>query len=461
MTAAPTISARVRLRLPLALAAPVWRAAAQAAARPNILMIAVDDLNTDLGCYGHAQVLSPNVDALARRGIRFDRAFCQYPVCNPSRTSLLSGRYPESTGILENTTNPRAHMPDAVFLPEFLRRNGYFTGRVGKIYHDGMDGPNDWDVSLNPRPEAGPGRQGEGRNLTGGKFAFFQWRAAEGGDEDQPDGMIAAEAVRLVEQKREKPWFLAVGLRKPHDPYIAPKKYFEPYPLDRIAGPPGPANDEDDIPAAAYPPVRHGLGPLEAREYKRAYFACITFMDAQVGKVMAALERSGQASRTLVVFFGDHGLHLGEHGWWNKVTLFGRSARVPMMVAGPPVSRPGRVCRRPVELLSLYPSFAEWTGLRPPAGLQGASLMPLVRDPDAAWSRAAYTVVTRGKGLGRCLHDERFRYTEWPGGEVELYDHDSDPHEYRNLRDDAAYARVRRELANRLRESTTAAKPAR
>ncbi len=436
------ISARARLLWPLALAA-------QTRQRPNILMIAVDDLNTDLGCYGHPLVQSPNIDRLAARGIRFDRAYCQYPVCNPSRTSLLSGRYPETTRILDNQTNPRTHLKDAPFLPEFLRGNGYFTGRVGKIYHDGMDGANDWDVSLNPRPDSGAGRQGEGRNLTGGKFAFFQWKAAEGADEDQPDGLIAAEAVKLLRERRDKPWFLAVGFRKPHDPYIAPKSYFDAYPLDRITGPLHPKDDERDIPPAAYPPVRHNLGEAEAREYRRAYYACISFMDAQVGKVLSTLDATGARRDTLVIFFGDHGLHLGEHNWWNKVTLFERSARVPFIAAGTGVERAGDVCRRPIELLSLYPTFAQTAGLRLPEGLQGQSIAPLLRDPQAPWTRPAYTVVQRAGGLGRCLHDERFRYTEW-GEEgkngIELYDHNSDPNEYRNLVDDPAFADVRKRM---------------
>jgi uncharacterized sulfatase len=440
MTAIP---ARRRLLLPM------LPFAFQQRRPPNILMIAVDDLNTDLGCYGHPLAQTPNIDALARRGVRFHRAFCQYPVCNPSRTSFLSGRYPETTGILDNRVNPRANLPAGTqFLPEFLRAHGYFTARVGKIFHDGMDGERDWDASLDPRPPRGVGNTGEGRNLTGGKFAFFQWRAAEGDDTDQPDGLIAADAVRILRERRDKPLFLAVGFRKPHDPYIAPKRYFEPYPLARIAETPGPADDESDIPAAAYPPVRHNLGPLEGREYRRAYLACTSFMDAQVGKVLAEVD----TANTLVVFFGDHGLHMGEHGWWNKVTLFERSARVPLIIAAPGARAPGDVCHRPVELLGLYPTLASYAGLAPPPGLQGVSLRPLVEDPRAAWSRPAYTVVVRGDKLGRSVQTERYRYTEWDRGKlgVELYDHDTDPREYRNLAGDAAYGRVVEQLRSKI-----------
>lgn len=278
---------------------------------------------------------------------------------------------------------------------------------------------------------------------------------------DQPDGLIAAEAVRLLQEKREKPFFLAVGFRKPHDPYVAPKRYFGPYPLERIAGPEGPADDEADIPPAAYPPVRHNLGPQEGREFRRAYYACTSFMDAQAGKVLAALDRSAAARSTLVFLFGDHGLHLGEHGWWNKVTLFERSARVPLMIAGPPVRNPGKACRRPVELVDLYPTLMEFCGMPSPSGLEGDSLVPLLGNPEAAWNRPAYTVVTRGNRMGRCIHTERFRYTEWDEGRlgVELYDHDSDPHEYRNLANAPEYAHALHELQRVLRQARPPAQP--
>jgi uncharacterized sulfatase len=281
-----------------------------------------------------------------------------------------------------------------------------------------------------------------GRNLTAGKFRFFRWLAAEGADEDHGDGQIAAEAIRLLDEKRDQPFFLGVGFHRPHDPYIAPKRYFEPYPAERIPPVEGPDDDAADVPPAAYPPVNHGLGPEEAREYRRAYYACVSFMDAQVGKLLEALERGGLADNTLVVFFSDHGLHLGEHGWWNKVTLFARSARVPLIIAGPPVENPGAVCRRTVELLDLYPTLTEVTGMARPAGLEGDSLLPLLRDPEAKWDKPAYTVVRRGEALGRAVHTERYRYTEWDEGRqgVELYDLGNDPNEYHNRAADPQYA---------------------
>ncbi len=437
------MTARTRLLLPFSFfLGRLARAQPAAHRRPNVLLIAVDDLNTDIGCYGHPIVATPNIDRLSRRGTRFDRAYCQYPVCNPSRTSLLSGRYPEATRVLGNRTNPREHLGSVKFLPESFREQGYFTANIGKIYHDGMDGPRDWDHYLNPLTTAPAGQAGEGRNLTNGKFAFFHWRAAEGSDEDQPDGQTAAEAIRLLEQKRDKPFFLGVGFRKPHDGYVAPRRYFDAYPFDRIPPVEGPADDLADVPQAALPPVNHDLGRQEAREYRRAYYACISFMDAQVGKVLGALERLGLTGNTIVVLFGDNGLHLGEHGWWNKVTLFERSTRIPLIIAGPPVRQPGRASRRTVELLHLYPSLVEWAGLERPEGLEGVSLSPLTSEPEARWDRPAYSVVTRGPKLGRSIRTERFRYTEWDEGRLgaELYDHDTDPHEYRNLAGDPGYS---------------------
>jgi uncharacterized sulfatase len=452
-------TARARLQFPALLAAGAPHLLAQPP-RPNVLLITVDDLNTDLGCYGHPLVESPHLDRLARRGVRFDRAYAQYPVCNPSRTSFLSGRYPETTRILDNRVNPRTHLPGVPFLPEFLRRSGYFTARVGKIYHDGMDGPDDWDVNLDPRPATRIGRTGAGRNLTGGKLPYMEVREAEGTDEDQPDGLIAAEAAKLLDQKRAQPFFLAVGLRKPHDPYIAPKKYFEPYPLSRMADAPGPLNDDADIPPLALHRPGGGLGQAEGREFRRAYYACISFMDAQLGKVLAALHRSGHANNTLILFYGDHGLHLGEHGCWNKVTLFERSARVPFVIVPPGANGPGAVCRRPVELLSVYPTITSLCGLTPPPGLEGASLQPLLRNAEAPWSRPAYSVVLRaGNKLGRAIRTERYAYIEWDEGRegTELYDHWIDPHEYHNLSGKPSHITIERDLKQRL----AAARPGR
>jgi len=426
-------------------------AAAQTAPARNVLLISVDDLNCDLGCYGHPLVQSPHIDRLARHGVRFDRAYCQYPVCNPSRTSLLSGFYPEATRVLNNTTDPRTQVKSK-FLPEYLRSNGYYTARVGKLYHDGMDGASDWDHASNPRGTAKVAT-GEGRNLTGGKFAYFEWRASEAPEEEHPDAQTALEVSNLLADKRSKPFFIACGFRKPHDKYIAPKKYFDLYPLESIPGAVGPADDAADIPPAAFPQRDLKLGYEEGREFRRAYWACVSFMDAQVGKVLGALERNGLAQSTLVIFFSDHGLHLGEHGWWNKVALWERTTRVPLIVSGPGVPSSGERSEAIVELLDLYPTITSWAGLRLPAAMPGKSLLA------PASNRAAYTVVLRGEKLGRALRTDRYRYVEWDEGRLgaELYDHASDPLELRNVADDPDYRDRRAELRKWLSEKTRAA----
>ena len=421
-------------------------------ARKNVLLIMVDDLNTDLGCYGHPLVQTPHIDRLARRGVRFSHAYCNYPVCNPSRSSYLSGRYPEQTGVLDNTADPHKQLPGVDFMPAYLRQRGYFTAAVGKIYHDGMDAPNDWNHFANPKGSANV-NQGEGRNLTEGKFPYFHWVASEAPEEEHPDALIAAEAVQLLEQKQTQPFFLAVGFRKPHDRYIAPKKYFHLYPLDRIPPAVGPADDAADIPPMAFPQSNLKLGVAEAKEFRRAYWSCISFMDAQVGKVLDALDRSGQRDSTLVIFLSDHGLHLGEHDWWNKVALWERTTRVPFIAAGPMVLDAGRSSANLVELVDLFPTVTDFAGLPPAPRQAGRSILPALADPSATWNRSAYTMVMRPGGKkGRALRTARFRYVEWDErkGGVELYDHDSDPGEFRNLAGDPNYEGHRERLQSAL-----------
>lgn len=428
--------------------------ASPSAARKNILLITVDDLNCDLGCYGHPLVQTPHIDRLARRGVRFSHAYCNYPVCNPSRSSFLSGRYPEQTQVLDNRVNPHQQLPGVAFLPAYLRQRGYFTARLGKIYHDGMDATDDWDVSVNPKGSANVNR-GEGRNLTDGKFPYFHWVASEAPEEEHPDAQTAAEAAKLLQQQRDQPFFLAVGFRKPHDRYIAPKSYFDLYPLDRMPAAVGPVDDASDIPPMAFPQHNLKLGVTEAKEFRRAYWACISFMDAQVGKVLAALDQSGQRDSTLVVFLSDHGLHLGEHDWWNKVALWERTTRVPFIAAGPMVRDAGRVYSSIVELVDLFPTFTAYAGLPAAPRQAGRSILSALTDPQAAWERAAYTMVLRAGGKkGRALRTARFRYVEWDErkGGVELYDHHSDPGEFHNLADDPAYATHRQRLQIALAE---------
>lgn len=468
----------------LAVAALLATAAAAAAqkpfvsakGKPNVVFIVVDDLNTDLGVYGHPHVKTPNLDKLAARGVRFERAYAQYPMCNPSRLSFLSGKRPETIGIFDNRSPVRARHPDIVMLPQLFRQQGYFSARIGKVFHDELydlkvnaDDPLSWDMTVNPR---GTPRhlEGEGKNLTGGRVGYLNILASEGSDADQPDGEAAAEAVRLLERRaaaassNDQPFFLALGLRKPHNPYYAPKKYFELFSLNDAKPNRGPTNDGAAVPPMVLPPAANAsLGEKEGREFVRAYWACNTFMDAQVGVVLEALERLKLGDNTIVVFFSDHGLHLGEHNWWNKVTLFERSARVPLIIAGPGVGARGKVSTRTVELLDLFPTLVALAGLRAPSGLEGKSLAPLLSDAQAPWDKAAFTVVSRGGGgkMGRTVRTERFRYTEWDEGRLgaELYDHQSDPNEWTNLAPKPEQASIVAELKRLLQTSKTAVAP--
>ncbi len=423
----------------------------------NVLFIVVDDLNNSLGCNGHSVVKSPHIDRLAARGLRFDRAYCQFPVCNPSRTSFLTGLRPDSTGVLSNTVPFRSKRPDAVTLPQLFRQHGYFTARVGKVFHSGrnMDDHRAWDVTSDP--EGTPlGRKGQGRNLTDGRIRWCRWLAAEGEDEDQPDGRIAAEAVRLMQQRPDKPFFLAVGFHKPHDPFVAPKHYFDLYPLERSELSEDPADRSDELPYAigsGWKVEFDRFGDRERQEFMRAYYAGISFTDAQIGKVIATLDRLNLWDHTIVVLLGDHGYHLGEHGWWNKNTLFELSARAPLIFVTPEMSGEGSGCSRIVEFVDIYPTLADLCGLASPADREGTSLRPLLKDPARSWKTTAFTQVQRGRVIGRSVRTERWRYTEWDEGKegTELYDHDNEAGEYFNLANNPRYAETVAELRKLLR----------
>jgi iduronate 2-sulfatase len=431
--------------------------------RLNVLLIAADDLRPDLGCYGSI-VKSPNIDRLAARGLRFDRAYCQYPVCNPSRTSLLTGLRPNTTKVLDNGTHFRKTLPEVVTLPQLFRQNGYFAAGLGKIYHRGltmedlrpeMDDAKSWDTARYFQATE-LGLKGEGRNLTGGKLPWCRWLAAEGGDEDQPDGQIAREGIRLLEEKAGKPFFIALGFHKPHDPFIAPKKYFELYPLDQLKLLDREATGTN-VPLAVPGGWKNQFSNFtdqERREYMRSYYAGISFMDAQVGKVLDAFDRLKLWDNTVVVFFGDHGFHLGERGWWNKSTIFELSARAPLIVWSPRLKAGAKSSPRLVEFVDIYPTVIELCALQAPSGLEGRSFVPLLEDPTRAWKQAAFTQVQHGQFAGYSVRTERWRYTEWDGGRkgVELYDHESDPGEWHNLSGELRHDATVKELSVVLRK---------
>ena len=432
---------------------------ARAAERANVLFIFADDLNTHLGSYGHPQAKTPNLDELAARGLRFDRAFSQFPLCNPSRVSMLTGLRPDTAGVAGQERHFReAARPDVITLPQLFRRNGYHVVGLGKVFHTGLDDTGSWDERLVPRRPEGR-RKAPAIHLTptrGIPAAGLSYRIAEGSAEDELDGVMAAQAIAILERNRDRPFFLAVGFHQPHAPYTATQEYFDLHPLDGITLPDEPLRHRGTLPPAAIlstaPYPNFDLPRSRLREAKRAYYAAVSFLDAQVGKLLDALQRLELADRTIVVFWSDHGYHLGEHGLWLKNSLFEEATRVPLIIAAPGRAR-ARACTRTVELLDLYPTLAALAGLDPPRGLEGASLVPLLDDPATTWGRPAYSQVWRGTYAGRSVRTERWRYTEWDGGRQgrELYDHEVDPNEYRNLAGDPAYAVVVEELRGLLR----------
>lgn len=440
---------------------PIGARAVTPAGKLNVLLITVDDLRDTLGCYGHPAVHTPNINRLATRAVRFDRAYVQYPVCNPSRSSLLIGMRPDQIGVTDNNTLFRDQLPNAVTLPQLLKEDGRYAAAFGKILHLGggrdetqrarwADLPFSWHTAQ--QFEATPlGRKKiAGRDLSKGKLAWCHWGAMDGDDDDQPDGQIARAVIAEMEKLGDRPWIIGAGFMKPHDPFLAPKKYFDRYPegslsLDR---PPG-----DQTPA---PRLAVGFGALgaafaqftdqERQEFLRAYYACTTYMDAQVGRVLDTLDRLNLWENTVVIFLGDNGYHLGEREWWNKDTLFERSCRAPLLIAAPGV-RPG-VARGLVELVDLYPTVAELCGLTPPQNLAGRSLRPLLLDPAAPGKPAAFSLVVRGKSRGDSIRTDRWRFTRWSDGAIELYDHAADPEEDRNVA--ATHPEVVRDLGGQL-----------
>ena len=382
-------------------------AADQAVPRRNVLFIAVDDMNCDLGCYGQPLVKSPNIDRIAARGVRFDLAYCQFPLCRPSRTSLLTGLRPDTTQVFDLKKHFREVLPDVVTLPQLFKNQGYFVARVGKIYHygvpgdigtSGLDDPASWDQVVNPR-----GRdKDEEDQLTNytpqrGLGSSLSFLRAEGTDEEQTDGIGATAVIKLIEDHARRPFFIAAGFYRPHCPYVAPKKYFDLYPLDKITLPDVPAEYPKTLPAAALASTKpwpwFGVTQRQARESIQAYYAAISFVDAQIGRLLDTLDRRKLAENTIVVFWSDNGYHLGEHGLWMKQSDFEGSARVPLIVAAPDRQAKGRVCQRPVELLDIYPTLAALSELTPPANLAGQSLVSLLDDPGAAWDKPAFTQV--------------------------------------------------------------------
>lgn len=446
-----------------------------AGGRRNVLFIASDDLNNCLGCYGNPVVRTPNIDRLARSSVRFDRSYCQYSLCSPSRSSLMTGMGPDTTRVWDLTTHFRQALPDVVTLPQLFQKNGYFSARAGKIYHygvpsqigtAGLDDPPSWNEAINP---AGVDHTKEEKLLTNytpfrGLGNAITFHASEAPDNQHTDSLVADAVIGMMEKHRKDPWFLGAGFYRPHVPWVVPGKYFDLYSMDRIQAIPFDETELKTAPEWAYftRPANLGMNVQQRREAIRAYYASISFMDAQVGRLLDSLDRLGLAKNTAIVFWGDNGYHLGEHGQWMKQTVFEPASRIPLLIGGAGVSARGRGCARTVELLDLYPTLAELCGLRgTPSNLHGRSLAPLLRNPAAAWDHPSVSQMLRSGQkpvMGYSIRTERHRYSYWNEGAEgeELYDYQEDPRELRNLAPDSSAASLKQSLRAKLGEISRA-----
>jgi arylsulfatase A-like enzyme len=472
------------------------------AQQPNVLFIISDDLNTRIGPYMDQDQHTPNLDRLAREGVRFSKAYCQYPICGPSRASLMSGLYPQTNGILGNDTRLGSYKvatPSLANHPSmagFFREHGYYTARVSKIYHMGVPGgiergepggdePDSWDYAYNVMgPETmSPGKLEllSPKNLHYGSN-FARLKLPEGAEFTQTDYLATSQAIAILENrvrpvaaggtnlqriKPDAPFFLAVGLVRPHVPLIAPERCFAHYP-DGTVQLPG-VQVADDVPEQALRRQNDkiwGMSELQQRQTISAYMASVRFMDEQVGRLLDALDRLGARDNTIVVFVSDHGYNLGEHDCWSKVSLWEGSVRVPMIISAPNFeSNHGSTAPSVVELIDLYPTLADLCGLaeQQPAILQGESLLPMIRDSKASEEGAIAYTVSYG-GSAEAITTDRWKYTRWgeevTEGNEELYDHQNDPEEHVNLADDPSYREVltkmRAELDRASRKARTA-----
>ena len=431
---------------------------------PNVLFIAVDDLTVALGSYGaYPTARTPNIDRLAAEGVRFERAYAQDPLCNPSRTSFLSGLRPATTHVWGNFVEPRHRIGDALMLPEYFRSHGYFTARVGKIAHGRYEGAVSWDISDNAvrREHYLPGVdrsqvrdnswiEGAADGLSRAEILGhlgrptgmpLTWRATDETEDQTPDGQTTRRVIEIMREHRDRPFFIGTGYHKPHQPWVAPASFFEQHPVEAVQLPAGPPDDTEDIPAPAlggYPE-----DPEHSEDQKRqaiaAYHATVTLIDVQVGLLLEALNELGLDRTTIVVFVSDHGFHLAEHGGlWRKHTQFEESTRVPLIVRLPG-GVAGKATPALVELVDLYPTLADLCGLPVPAHLEGTSFRRVLADPGITWKKAAFSEVKRNGAHGRSIRTARHRYTEWAPlqgdgpVEFELYDTERDPKEYDNL----------------------------
>ena len=461
----------------------------------NVLFIAVDDLRPQLGCYGDEVVHSPNLDRLAASGLVFTRAYCQQAVCSPSRTSLLTGRRPDTTRVYDLETHFRDTIPNVVTLPQQFKAHGYHTQAFSKIYHGGLDDAPSWS-----RPWWGPQRpqyaSPEGQALmqrltaearaagwdgrdAAGRPRGLPFEAPDVADNELADGATADEAIRVMNEVKDRPFFLAVGFLKPHLPFVAPKRYWDLYdpPGLTLADNPFPPKGAPLYALSSWGELRayYGMpkqGPVtdeQARQLIHGYYACVSYTDAQIGRLMEELDRLGLRQKTVIILWGDHGWQLGEHGMWCKHTNFETSVWSPLIISVPGQRSAGRTSDALVEFVDIYPSLCDTCGVPLTEGLEGTSFRPLLANPNRPWKKVAFsqyprTIPRQGPAMGYSLRTDRYRFTEWRARntdfvEYELYDHKVDPDENTNVAGRPEHAELVRRLAKLLHDGWRAALP--
>jgi iduronate 2-sulfatase len=472
------------------------------AGRPNVLMIIVDDLRPELGCYGVGLIQTPNIDRLAAEGMAFTRAYCAQGICNPSRVSILTGLRPDSHHVCDNETHFRRFLPGIMTLPQAFGSHGYLNAGIGKVFHGTLPDPPSWIRFSLPREDTPVymlketrARQARREDLARKQGYSQSWinaylrgpstEASETADSEHWDGALAEIGIAMLKDlKKSQPFFLGVGFTKPHLPFVAPKRYWDLYrpediplavnerlprgaPLFAINNLTEFASHEDlvDIPN----PTEGTLGEGRARLLKHGYYACVSFADAQVGRLLDALEAQGLRETTVVILLGDNGFKLGEHGSWGKYTNYETDVRAPLIISAPGQRCRGRSSAALVEMVDIYPTLCELAGFDPPHELEGTSLVPLLGDPSLPWKLAAFNQYPRGftyRFMGRAIQTDRYRYIEWKDRidgrlvAIELYDHATDPGEDTNIARDAANKDLVHELEARLAAGWKAARPA-
>ena len=412
--------------------------------RPNVLFIAIDDLRDWVGYLGrHPQTKTPNMDRLAASGVYFTRAYCASPVCNPSRAALMSGLRPSTTGVYENRNDWRTVVPENLTLPSTYRKAGYFVCGSGKIYHESFKRRSEWDDYLD---NAGKDPQPQGNDGVGGiKFAPLDCR-----DEDLREWKIVQYGIDQLQKPQDKPFFLAVGLHKPHMPWNVPRKYFDMHPLKDIELPPHLSNDLDDVPAAGVTlATRSGdhARIVQAGRWKDAvqgYLAAVSYCDAMVGRLLDAFEKSSHRDNTIICFWSDHGWSLGEKEHWRKFALWEEPTRTPFIWVVPGLTKPNQPCHRPVDLMSIYPTLCDLSGIEVPGHVQGRSIRSLLADPKSTWEQPA---ITTYQYMNHAIRTEDWRYIKYRDGGEELYDERADPNEWTNLADKPGLASRKAELS--------------